>query len=124
MGKDFDTCGHCCKWCGDMDGKSPATVRDTYPRMMRKVLGHEFHMGKKAAKEFIQYACDCNWDRIHETGAEGMLKAEDYAEFLVDEVWYFSDRWSWDRVLRAQWAYKRLCDRVWRTGLWEDAHDH
>lgn len=108
----FDLCGYCCNWVHAMEGKSPATVRDAYPKMMRKVLKERFDMPKKAAKRFIAEACDGNWERLHETAMEKSSYASDYAEKVLGDVWYCSDRWSYDRVLRIQWFYKRLCDRI------------
>jgi hypothetical protein len=114
--KKFDLCDYCCKWVNDVDGKSPAAVRDAYPRMMRKVLKHRFGMGKYAANMFIENACLGNWDRMHETSMENHVTAEMCADELRNDVWYCSDRWSWDRVIRIQWLYRRLADRCERSG--------
>lgn len=113
MEEEFDVCRWCCEWHSEMEGKSPFVVRDAYPRMMRKVLRHEFHMSKRAAKDFVEDACQGNWERLHETGTERRVIAEEFAAELLSEVWYCSDRWSWDRVLRVQWLYKRLEDRCY-----------
>lgn len=110
MSKKFDACEHCCSWTHDMSGREPSEVRDTYPKMMRKVLRHLFHMPKRAANEFIENACSGNWKRMHLTGAEAYLSPAQWSEHLINEVRYFSDRWSWDRVIRAQWIYQRLRD--------------
>ena len=112
--KEFDLCGFCCKWANKLDGASPAAVRDAYPKMMRKVLKERFGMPKKAAKLFIDDACWGNSDKMHETRIEKHAPAEFYAEELRDDVWYCSDRWSWDRVIRVQWLYRRLVDRCER----------
>jgi hypothetical protein len=79
--------------------------------MMRTVLKSRFNMGGKAAKAFIKDACYCNWSRLHETNIERSVTAEAYAKELLDDVWYCSDRWSWDRVLRIQWLYQRILRR-------------
>lgn len=113
MKEDFDVCSWCCEWVHKMDGKSPVKVRDTYPKMMRKVLGKEFGLSKRAAGDFVSDACDGNWERLHETSVEKVVDATMYARELVSDVWYCSDRWSWDRVLRVQWLYKRLEDRCY-----------
>lgn len=108
----LEVCHVCCEWYDANVGKSPATVADTYPKMMRKVLTGLFGMSKKAAKEFVRTACDSNWDRLHESRAEKELGAEQYADMLMGDVFYCSDRWMWDRVLRCQWLYQRIRDRV------------
>lgn len=112
MEKEFDLCGYCCEWISTVSGKSPVDIADTYPRMMRKVLKHRFGFGKSSAKEFIRSACYGNWTRLHETDMEKVASASDYANYLLDEVFYCSDRWSWDRVFRVQWIYRRLLDRI------------
>lgn len=112
MTEEFDLCKHCCGWVNDMREKSPATVCDGYPRMMRTVLKTQFHMGKRASREFIEDACCGNWLKLHETDVERETDAEAYARMLLHDVWYCSDRWSWDRVLRIQWLYQRVRYRV------------
>ena len=111
MAEEFDLCEYCCAWVSDMREKSPATVRDAYPRMMRTVLKAGFHMGKRASRGFIEDACCGNWLKLHETDVEREADAEAYMRMLIRDVWYCSDRWSWDRVLRVQWLYRRLRDR-------------
>lgn len=112
--KKFDICGYCCEWVHETEGKSPATVRDAYPKMMRKVLKERFGMSKEAATRFIEEACWGNWKKLHETDIERHADAAMYAKMLRDDVWYCSDRWSWDRVIRIQWLYRRLVDRCER----------
>lgn len=109
-----DVCEKCCEWVHDCEDKSPLSVADSYPNMMCYVLKHKFLMTKSSAKEFVSEACYGNWERLHETSAEKVLDAGQYASVLRDEVWYCSDRWSWDRVIRVQWLYKRLLERVQR----------
>lgn len=112
--KEFDICGYCCKWANGLDGKSPQAVADAYPKMMRKVLKERFGMGRDVAEQFIEEACYGNWLKMHMTDVERHVGAEVYAEMLRDDVWYCSDRWSWDRVIRVQWLYRRLKDKCER----------
>lgn len=112
--KEFDLCGFCCTWSNGLEGKSPLAVADAYPKMMRKVLKHRFGIGRKAADRFIREACDGNWLKLHETDMERHASEEDYADMLLGDVFYCSDRWSWDRVLRVQWLYRVLVSRLER----------
>lgn len=112
MSKKFDSCEFCCAWADSAEDSGPTTVCETYPDMMRKVLKHLFHMSKKAANYFIDDACGGNWERMHLTRPEDYLTSEQWAKHLLNEVTYFSDRWTWDRVMRAQWIYKRLCNAL------------
>ena len=116
--EEFDLCGFCCKWANGLEGKSPVAVRDAYPRMMRKVLKHRFGIKGKAADRFIREACEGNWSKLYETEMESSAEAEDFAYKLRWDVFYCSDRWSRDRVLRIQWLYRlivRRCER-WEAG--------
>lgn len=112
MSKKFDSCEFCCAWAHSAEMLGPTAVCESYPAMMRKVLKHLFHMPKKAANHFIDDACCGNWDRMHLTRAEQQIDANGWSGYLLSEVTYFSDRWTWDRVMRAQWIYKRLCDAL------------
>ena len=111
-----DVCERCCEFVNDNKGKSPASVRHAYPRMMRFVLKHWFGMPGKVADGFIEEACSGNWLKMHETDMERAATAEEYARELRGDVFYCSDRWSWDRVMRVQWLYMRLRDRCDRRG--------
>lgn len=110
---------YCCEWSGaHIDRKSsPLTVKESYPEMMTHVLKVAFLMPRKSAERFIgtdsfSGACSGNWERLHLMSMEEDIPSEKWAESLLYEVWYFSDRWSWDRVLRAQWKWKQLCNRL------------
>lgn len=108
----FDVCEYCCKWFREVDGKSPIAVKDAYPKMMCKVLKEEFGIPNEAARSFVENACYGNWERLHLTAIEKEIMAKDVAETLTWDVFYCSDRWSWDRVLRIQWLYQVLKEKV------------
>ena len=115
MGKrGFDICGYCCEWFGDHIGADPTEVMNDYPRMMRKVLRQRFGLSKKAAKDFVRYACEGNWSKLHETDVEKDADSELYARMILGDVHYCSDRWSWGRVIRIQWLYRRLVQKCER----------
>ena len=104
----FDVCEYCCGWVSDHTGAEPAIVMEDYPRMMRKVLRHEFGLSKSAAKEFVDTACEGNWLKLHMTDVEEYVGSDSYSQMILNEVHYCSDRWSYDRVMRVQWLYRRL----------------
>ena len=112
MKEDFDLCGYCCAWVHKNRSKSPEYVAGSYPKMMRKVLTKGFGLTKKVADDLIDCMCRGNCERMHETHVEKRASAITYADELLNDVFYCSDRWSWDRVVRIQWLYQRLRDRV------------
>lgn len=107
-----DVCDYCCGWVHDHREAMPAEVAKDYQPMMACVLWVEFGVPEAAAETFIGDACAGNWERLHLTDPEKHIDAAGWAEMLLDEVFYFSDRWSWDRVLRAQWLYRQLAWRL------------
>lgn len=118
--RDFDACDYCCKWVAKHKGTEPAEVMADYPKMMCKVLRHKFGLSKSAAKVFVRTACEGNWLKLHETDVEKHVGSDVYADMILAEVRYCSDRWSYDRVLRVQWLYMRL---VWACRKDEEMED-
>lgn len=103
-----DLCDLCGKWVADHRGSTPEQLCADYPQMMGAVLTH---FGVAKPDSFIAEACDGNWKRLHETDTERCIGTHEYAQRLLDEACYCSDRWSWDRILRVQWLYMRLRKR-------------
>jgi len=110
-----DLYAYCCEWSSSHKGKDPAKVCDDYPELMKRVLTDKFKLSEAAVTSFIMDACFGNWEKLHSTTIEKSADARAYADEIVGDVWYSSDRWSWDRVLRIQWMYQRLFDRVRRN---------
>ena len=106
--RDFDACDYCCKWVARHKGTEPAEVMADYPKMMCKVLRHKFGLSKSAAKVFVRTACEGNWLKLHETDVEKHVGSDVYAEMILGELFYISDRISFDRILRVQWLYQGL----------------
>ena len=104
----FDVCDYCCEWVSDHRGAEPAIVMEDYPKMMRKVLRHEFGLPKRVANEFIETACEGNWLKLHDTDVERYVGSDVYSNMILDELFYISDRISFDRIFRVQWLYRRL----------------
>ena len=101
-----------CTWVNShTESIDPESVKKTYPEMMGLVLNIAFGMDKTAAELFVYQACLGNWERLHETRIEQYATAKDYAEALLNDIFYCSDRWTWDRLLRIQWLYQRLNKR-------------
>lgn len=111
--KITDVCDLCCTWYEDHKFLSPKDIVQDYPSLMEYILIKKFNFSKEAASKFINDACMGNWDRLHETTIEKTISAETYADQLIGDIHYCSDRWTWDRVIRVQWLYKRLKNRVY-----------
>lgn len=68
----------------------------------------------------IEDACYGNWEHLWETDGEKSMTVADFVEYITGEVFYCSDRWSWDRFLRVNWAYQRIQYRKLREKLSND----
>ena len=53
-----------------------------------------------------------NWQRLWLTDEDKTISASAFAVKLVGEVFYASDRMSWDRLLRINWLYLRLKEKL------------
>lgn len=109
----------CCTWANAVQKMTPSEVATTFPTVMRPVLA-SFGLRGADADAFLEDACAGNWERLHTTHAEDLLTARQIADRLADEVYYCSDRWSWDRLIRTQWLYQRLCERIRRQDLLDE----
>jgi len=114
----MDVCDFCCEWSNSHRGSDPEDIRYDYPKMMMVVLTEKFGMSEWTANDFITTACVGNWKHMHETDEEKGYDANRYVSDLVDDVWYCSDRWSWDRVIRNQWRYQMILQRIG----WKETH--
>lgn len=108
----IEVCDMCCRWVEDMRGQDAGSVAATYPGVMRRVLVNVFGMSVSCSADFVKNACFGNWERFHETDHDRELKAKDFASMLLDDMFYCSDRWSWDRVIRIQWLYQMTVRRL------------
>ena len=50
-----------------------------------------------------------NWKRLHMTDDEKQITKDEWLDRFWIEVFYCSDRWSFDRLMRCHWFY-----RAWR----------
>lgn len=89
------------KWCSKMEAD--------YFKVVKSVMKYSLGIKEKEAiRWFFRYACWGNWEKIHETDEEKKITINELAQDLVDEIFYCSDRWSWDRLLRTHWIYQRI----------------
>ena len=48
-----------------------------------------------------------NWEHLHKTEEERNRTVEEWWSNFIWDVYYCSDRWTFDRLLRVQWAYRQ-----------------
>lgn len=68
----------------------------------------DLKMGKKAGKVLWNwFGVTNNWEKLWCNDEEEKRRADEWKDFFVWEVFYCSDRWSLDRLLRVQWLFRQ-----------------
>lgn len=60
-----------------------------------------------------------NWKHLHLTEEEKTYTENNWKHLFIGELMYCCDRWSFDRLLRTQWAYRQWQNKVSET-YWEE----
>lgn len=53
-----------------------------------------------------------NWDHLHESNIERRMTASEWLDWFSSDLFYCSDRWSFDRMLRVQWTFRHW-EKAW-----------
>lgn len=97
-----------------------ATFEDDYRTLMQIVLQTVFKTSRNVANDIIDNLGYGNWKHLWTTHDESEQSTGQIVNALVEEIFYCSDRWTWDRVLRCNWLYLRLANEVRRIKIWEN----
>ena len=117
-----DLCGTCCDFYyqyhgSDLtstteDGKQLYLIfEEDYKKLMLRVLEEEFSVVSAPAVDIIETLGSGNWDHLWETKKEEKESLSFILDDMLGDIFYCSDRWSWDRFLRINWAHQRLMRR-------------
>ena len=88
-------------------------VINQYPDIFRIIVKHNFKVKRSEIERMLETMCYGNWKRLWETDDETKLKTlDDYCEELKGELFYCSDRMSWDRLMRIHWIYQTILRRL------------
>ena len=105
-------------WCG-RNGKEEfaeaelkAIAREYREVVCPAICKYWFRLRKKTALGIADNLGYGNWQRLWLTDEEQATSAAVFAAKLVGEVFYASDRMSWDRLLRINWLYLRLKEKL------------
>lgn len=76
------------------------------------------HLGfnKATTKILWEELAEGNWDRLHTTEEEQKMTPEEWLERLHCQVFYCSDRWSLDKLMRCHWLYRQYKWALYRAG--------
>lgn len=64
-------------------------------------------INRHSANVLFRGMCDGNWEHLHQTQDEQVKTSEDWFADLIGDVFYCSDRWSIDRLMRCHWYFRQ-----------------
>lgn len=81
-------------------------VIDYYPKMFEAICIYNFRLPKRIINSMFKNLCYGNWKRLWETDEEHKKTVAALCDDLRWEVFYCSDRMSWDRLIRTHWIWQ------------------
>ena len=109
-----NVCQLCMDFCNKYENYSDMQLFiDEYKILMKKILKYNFKIPARCADEIICSLGQGNWEHLWETEEEQTIMTPiKIKEYVLEEIFYCSDRWSWDRILRVNWAMIRLQRKI------------
>lgn len=84
------------------------TIMLKYPVIFKAICKYNFHLNNKIIKSLYYNLGYGNWSHLWEIKEEKLYTIEQLCEHLKWDVFYCSDRMSWDRLLRIHWVWQRI----------------
>lgn len=100
--------------------KDQQEILDKYPKMFDALCIYSFKLPKRIRKNLFYELAKGNWKHLWETDEEKIMTIAKLCEQLKWEVFYCSDRMSWDRLCRIHWNWQRIRDRMWHKEMDEE----
>ena len=97
--------------------KDQQKVLDKYPKMFEAICIYCFKLPKRIRKDLFYELAQGNWNHLWETDEEKKMTIAELCEQLKWDVFYGSDRMSWDRLCRIHWNWQRIKDRLWNQEM-------
>lgn len=98
--------------------ESSDEVINTYPKVFSYFCIYNFALDDITINSLFVGLAQGNWNRFWETDEDKKKNIDELCEELRSEVFYISDRMSWDRLIRTHWIWQRIMDRM-RFGEYE-----
>lgn len=73
---------------------------------------YEFKLTRKQALWLCDTLGQGNWKKMWLTTEEERQSTEEICREFIGDIFYCSDRMSWDRLTRINWQYQRLLKRI------------
>lgn len=100
--------------------KNQQEILDKYPKMFEAICIYCFKLPKRIRKDLFYDLVKGNWTHLWETKEEKKMTIAELCEQLKWDVFYCSDRMSWDRLCRIHWNWQRIRDRLWNKAMDEE----
>lgn len=97
--------------------KDQQEILDKYPKMFEAICIYCFKLPKRIRKSLFHGLVQGNWEHLWETDEEKKMTIAELCEQLKWDVFYCSDRMSWDRFCRIHWNWQRIKDRLWNQEI-------
>lgn len=91
--------------------KTPEETIAMYPEVFRAMCTYSFKLKKHTVDDMFKSLAYGNWKHLWETDEEKKATIEELCNSLRWEVFYNSDRMSWDRLIRTHWIWQRIMNR-------------
>lgn len=67
------------------------------------------HLGinRRSANVLFENMCLGNWKHLHQTDGESEFTSDIWFDKFLWDVFYCSDRWSVDRLMRCHWCFRQ-----------------
>ena len=91
-------------------------ILDKYPEIFNAICVYCFKLPKRIREDLFDNLVRSNWVHLWETDEEKKMTIAELCEQLKWDVFYCSDRMSWDRLCRIHWSWQRIKDR---RSLWK-----
>ena len=92
-------------------------ILDKYPEIFNVICIYCFKLPKRIREDLFDNLVRSNWVHLWETDEEKKMTIAELCEQLKWDVFYCSDRMSWDRLCRIHWSWHRIKDRLWNQKM-------
>ena len=97
--------------------KDQHEILDKYPKMFDALCIYNFKLPRRIRQKLFYELVKGNWKHIWETDEEKKMTIAELCDQLRWDVFYCSDRMSWDRLCRIHWNWQRIQDRLWNQEM-------
>ncbi len=76
------------------------------------ICRYNFRLSRKQALLLCDSLGQGNWEKLWPTSEEKTMPTDEICRVFIWDIYYCSDRMSWDRLVRINWQYHRLLRRM------------